>query len=422
MNSSHKLSGLLDPLRNRDFVRLWISNGLWWQSMWIEHLVIGWLALEMTDSAWRVALLGFFRSAPMPLVGMFGPLITERFLRRHLVVSSQAVTLATVVMLGLLHYHDELKYWHLTAAALVTGASWAFDWPTRRSMIPDMCGKARVVDAMFLDNALQSLTRISGPLAAGSLVGLLGTKWALLVLIVAAAISLSVLAGMRSDSKAPERAGSAARSLRRTSEGLQYVRGNRTILGVILITVAMNLWAFPYVDLLPVFARDILGRGALDLGLLGAAGGVGALLGLTALHFVRQRRSSSWIFAVSSVVSCVALIAFSQSLSFGLTLVILVVVGVGHAGFSCLQSAIILVESTDSMRARAMGALLLAIGFGPFGRLLAGALAQEWGAPFAVSVMSTGALLSVAAATLLLSGFVRPHRELTSAGAKAGRG
>ena len=113
-------NGFLGPLRNRDFLRLLISNGLWWQAMGVEQVVIGWLALALTDSAWWVALIGFFRSAPMPLAGIFGPVIVERFQRRRVIVAGQSVTFLSIGTVTLLHLHGALAYWHLAAAAMVT--------------------------------------------------------------------------------------------------------------------------------------------------------------------------------------------------------------------------------------------------------------------------------------------------------------
>ena len=399
--------GFLAPLRNRDFLRLLVSNGLWWQAMGVEQVVIGWLALTLTDSAWWVALIGFFRSAPMPLAGVFGPVSVERFERRRVIAAAQSVTFLSTGTVTLLHLSGSLAYWHLAAAAVVTGTIWSLDWPTRRSLFPDLLGKGKVVDAMFLDNLLQSVTRVSGPLSAGAVVTLIGTQGALVALTASAGISMFILAGIGTRSRSPQRPGGLADSVRRCGDGLRYVFGNRAILGVLLITMAMNLWAFPYMDLLPVFARDVLGTDALGLGLLGAASGLGNLGGLLLITLLRRTRSLPWIFATASMVSCLGLIGFSQSSSLPVSLSILVAVGIGHAGFSVMQSTIILVESSDQMRARAMGSLVIAIGFGPLGRIIAGGMAQSWSAPAAVGCMAVAALSAISGIAFGLRGFVR---------------
>ena len=72
-----------------------------------------------------------------------------------------------------------------------------------------------------------------------------------------------------------------------------------------------------------------------------------------------------------------------------------------------MQSTIILVESSDLMRARAMGTLVIAIGFGPLGRILAGGMAENFSAPVAVGCMAASALSAIAGIAFGLRGFVR---------------
>ena len=142
--------------------------------MWMEMMVLGWLALELTDSPWWVQVIGFYRSIPLLLIGLLGSAITDRFKRRHLVLTLQAANVVAALSLALLLWSGNLKFWHLSVVALAMGSTWALDWPTRRSMIPDLVGKVHTVDAMVLENFIQGFTRISGPLAAGYIMAVYG--------------------------------------------------------------------------------------------------------------------------------------------------------------------------------------------------------------------------------------------------------
>ena len=277
-------AGFFAPLARRDFVRLWLADGLWWQSMWMESLVSGWIALELTDSAWWVSVVAFCRSAPVPLVGFLGPVWAERFQRRRVVQSLQGINFLGAAVLAVLYHTGHLQYWNLAAVGLINGAAWALDWPTRRALVPDLVGRDRVVDGMVLENVLQSLTRLSGPLLAGVAMSRLGTSGALWLLCVISALGFIILLGLQTNSRSPEPPAGIQAAWGRLREGLGYVRRNSAILGTLLITVIMNAWAFPFQALLPVFARDILGQGPFGLGLLGAANGAGALVGLLAVN------------------------------------------------------------------------------------------------------------------------------------------
>ncbi|MBT4611656.1 MAG: hypothetical protein HOC05_16565, partial [Gemmatimonadetes bacterium] len=156
-----------------------------------------------------------------------------------------------------------------------------------------------------------------------------------------------------------------------------------------------------------VFARDVLGQGPMGLGFLGAANGAGSLVGLVVVNLSRRKFGNPGIFSAGSIVACLGLIAFSLSTSMSFSLLALGVAGLGQAAFSIMQSSIILVEASDQMRSRAMGALVLAIGVGPLGRVQAGAMAAAWSAPIAVSWMAASGAIATAAVLLLLRGFVR---------------
>jgi len=406
--------GLLAPLAQRDFRLLWAANGLWWNCVFMEQIIFGWLALGLTDSAWWVALLGFFRSAPVSVIGLLGAPLVERFQRRRVILMLQLANLAGLAAVAALNWAGDLTYWHLAAVSLTNGAAWSMDWPTRRALLPDLVGRERVVDGVLLENALQSASRIAGPLAAGTAMALLGSGRSLALLCGISAIAALCLAGLRTPARTPGRSAGVAASWTRVREGLHYVLAQPRILGVVLITVTMNVWAFPFQSLLPVFARDVLGRGPAGLGLLSAAHGAGVLFGLAAVQAARRRWANESIFGWGSVLSAAFILFFALSDAFALSAFLLMVAGMGQACFSTMQSSITLMAASDEMRSRAMSSVVLAIGLQPLGRLQSGAVAAVWGAPVSVLAMAALALLTTAAAMGLVRGFVR--RDPVAAG------
>ena len=372
----------------------------------MEMTVTGWLVLEMTDSAWQVALVGFYRSAPIVLVGFLTGPLAGRFGRLRVIQASQMATLATTGLIALLLWAGLLEFWHLAVCAALLGTCWTLGWTTRRSLVPDLVGKARIVDAILLENVAQNVSRVLGPFSAGALIAWLDAGGCYTMIAVASAASLAA-ALMITGVNLPRVQASVASPLAVVIDGLRYCRRNQAILGDLLITVAMNLLAFPYMTLLPVFARDVLHQGPIGLGLLGAASGIGSFVGILAISQVRRVVSSGWIFGSGSFFMAVSLVAFAASTHFHLSLGLLVVSGIGQACFSVMQSAIILVTASDDMRDRAMGAVAIAIGSGPPGRLQVGALAEAFGAPIAVGLTATAAALMVAAVTVGLPGFRR---------------
>jgi predicted MFS family arabinose efflux permease len=404
------LQGTLAPLRAPGYRWVLISNALWWQGLLMEMTLTGWLALELTDSAWQVALIQFYRSAPVVVVGFFSGALAHRCGRLRLIQASQLLALVIPAVLAWLLWTDLLVLWHLAVGSALLGTSWTLSWTSRRALVPDLVGKARTVDAMLLENFAQSVSRIVGPFAAGALISVWGATACYAAVAVVSATSLLAILGVPGDA-VPRPQPAPSSQWAHMVDGLRYARRNQAILGDLLITVAMNFLAFPYIALLPVFARDVLHQGPIGLGLLGGASGVGSFIGLLAVSKVRRRVSHGWILSSGSIFMAVCLVSFSASTNFHLSLVLLIASGIGQACFSVMQSAIILVTARDDMRDRAMGAVAIAIGGGPPGRLQVGALAQAFGAPLAVGITAAAAALMVAAVTVSLPGFRAKTQE-----------
>lgn len=400
------------PLRVPDYRRLLSSNTLWWQAIFMENLVVGWLVLELTNSAWLVAVVGFCRSLPMLLLGFYAGLIADRMGRRKVIVMAQSLNLSLYLLTLLLIASGSLRVWHLAVIAFGLGSAWALDWPARRALLPDLVGKKRTVDAMLLENFAQGWARILGPLVAGWLVAMLGPIGCYTVM---AALSGTALINVYALSKQPiprTNLRPAASPWSVLGETLRYVKSSQPILGVMLITIVLNLWMIPYMTLLPVFARDVLGQGPVGLGILGMASGIGSFVGLGMTSYVRRYVSNGWIFTAGTLCMSLALVAFSQSTVYGVSWAMLVCAGMGQACFGIMQSSIILLTASDEMRSRTMGILVLAIGSDPVGKLQTGALAQAFGAPFAVGLQAAMGAVAIIAIAVMLPGLrARPRPE-----------
>jgi MFS family permease len=197
--------------------------------------------------------------------------------------------------------------------------------------------------------------------------------------------------------------------------GVQYSWQNRIVLGVLCITVIMNALAFSYVQLLPVVARDHLRVGPGLMGLLASADGMGTLIGALLLATLRNLPSHGRIFALGALLELACLLAFAASPWYASSFVLLFGVGLGNAGFSTMQSTIILLSAAPGMRGRAVGILGLCIGSTPLGLLELGALVAIVGAPAAIGLnagMGLALWLVAIAFTPLLS---RPQELGTEA-------
>ena len=395
-------SGIRTTLANTDYRLLLGSSTLWWLAHYMEMIVLGWLVLELTDSAGLVGLVGFCRSIPSLLVGGFGGLLADRIGRRPLVIASQTLTFCMYAAVALLLAVGLLAIWHLVVISLTLGCAWAMDWPTRRALIPDLVGRPRVVDALMLENLGMSVARAFGPLLAGLVLDAFNVLGCFLTLSGLSAISLLLLRALSRQPIPRTSSPTSASPLAQIRDSVLYVRQNQPILAVTLITMVMNMLAFPYMNFLPVFARDVLGQGPVGLGYLGASVGIGNVIGLFLVNWARRFTSAGWIFVAGTLLHCLALLSFTTSSVFAVSWALLLLVGIGHACFGIMQSSIVLLAAADERRGQAMGAIAVAIGAGPFGRLQTGVLADAFGAPLAVGaeVALAALLVSTVAATI----------------------
>ena len=397
-------SGIRQALANSDYRLLLGSSTLWWLAHYMEMIVLGWLVLELTDSAGLVGLVGFCRSIPSLLVGGFGGLLADRIGRRPLIIASQTLTFCMYATVAVLLAVGMLALWHLVAIALTLGCAWAMDWPTRRALIPDLVGRPRVVDALMLENLGMSVARALGPLLAGIVLDAFNVLGCFLTLSGLSALSLLLLRALSRQPIPHTSSPTSASPLAQIRDSVRYVRQNQPILAVTLITMIMNMLAFPYMNFLPVFARDVLNQGPVGLGYLGASVGIGNVVGLFLVSWARRFASAGWIFIAGTLLHCLALLSFTTSSVFAVSWAFLLLVGIGHACFGIMQSSIVLLSAADERRGQAMGAIAVAIGAGPFGRLQTGALADAFGAPLAVGAEVALAALLVAAVAATLPG------------------
>ena len=403
-----QFTGLFAPLRNVDYQRLLLSNGLWWATIFMEGTVLGWLVLDLTNSPWLVALVGFCRSVPFPVLGFFNGSLIDRFGRRRIIIAAQTLNLLAYLTISALLWLNLLAIWHLALASFVVGACWALDWPARRALMPDLVGKERTLDAMLLENLSQNVARILGPALAGVLIAVYG---ALGCFISMALLSLTTLLVLHTLSQQPIPRNSMRPQLSPWTvigETLRYARHHQAIFGVLLVTAVMNLFVFPYMTLLSVFARDVLYQGPVGLGFLGTGSGIGAFLGLYLIIKLRRRFSQGWIFIIGTSFMSLTLIAFSLSTLFSLSWSMLFLMGVGQACFGSMQSSIILLAASDEMRSRAIGSLVLAISADPLGKLQTGLLSDLVGVPQAVTLQAMIGLLLIGLIAALLPGLRHP--------------
>lgn len=394
-------TGLFRAFQNRNYVRLWLANGLSFNARWMQMTLLSWLILELTDSPWLVALVGFFSSVPMLFLGLLGGVLADSVNRQRLIVLTQGANVGVSLMLTLLLSTGAVQVWHAYLAILVTGAGWALDSPARRGLIFDLLGRSGVTNAMALDSVGMNVSRMLGPALSGVLITLVGVGGGYVVVTLSYALSLLLLGSLRV-SQIDRPARRQQHVVRDLVEGFHYVRQDRVIQAVICITVLMNFLVSPYMQMVPVIVRDVLHEGPAMMGILQGAEGFGALLGAVTIASAVRLNYHGRVFSGGSLLALLALLIFSISRWYILSFPTLLVLGLGMAGFGTMQSTIVMLVAKEEIRGRALGIVSLAIGAGPLGSLFLGAIASAISPVFALRLNALLGLILLALVSLLL--------------------
>ncbi len=211
---------------------------------------------------------------------------------------------------------------------------------------------------------------------------------------------LAVIAGllaMRLPSyTARPRSGSAWAGL---SEALAFIRGERTVFALVVLMALFSIFGFPYFVIMPVFARDVLHRGAAGYGLMMTAVGIGALVGALAVAWLDRRIRKGPTLIAAGASFGLLLMAFGFSKVYLVSVALLSLTGATMIVNNALTNATIQTVVPDSLRGRVMGFYAFVfVGLAPLGSLQMGALAERIGPSAAVALGGAATALAVAAA------------------------
>ena len=397
-NKSTRRLHTFDAFHSLNYRLLWGTNSTMYVSRWMQMTTLSWFVLDRTDSAFSVGLVGFFGMVPFLVLGIFGGYLADVLDRKLLIAVTQFLNLISAVIMCVLLSLDIVEYWYAYIAIIIPGLGWSLDMPSRRSLIMDIMGPQGLTNGVALDSVGMHTSKMIGPALAGALIAFTGVQGSYILLSAVMAVGCllflkvsqpdrpnQIAKSKISSGTATDLAGSSERKLMREvfsnlSEGFKYAFSNQTIVAVIVITVFMNLLLFPYMQMVTVVSKNILFVGPLLMGILMASDGLGALVGSTLIASRNKMVYHGRIFLYGSILSLIALMVFSMSSWYLVSLPLLLILGIGTSGFGTMQSAIVLLVSRSELRGRALGVVTLAIGAGPIGSLVVGAV-SEWIGP-----------------------------------------
>jgi MFS family permease len=360
-------------------------------------LAVGVYAFETTGSPFLVALLVILRLLPLVVLGSVVGTLADRLSPRRFMVLGMAVGVAASGTVSLLLFLGLAGYWTVAAGAVAAGFVWTLDMPLRRRMIGDLAGKERLVTALSFDSATNHSTRMFGPLLGGIIYESFGASGAFALTASLYLIGLASIAGVGNGGSSGARVEPATKVLADFRESFALVARDGDIRRILLITIVFNVWALPFLSMIPVIGSERLDLSAGWIGALAALEGMGAFLGGLAIAVINPRIGMRrlYFFGVLFFLLFAFLAGWTTAvLPFA---VFVLLIGISGAGFSAMQSTLTYSVAPPNMRSRLFGLIVLCIGTGLFGVFNIGFVAEWFDGATSVRIVAIEGLIVLVA-------------------------
>jgi MFS family permease len=369
-------SSFLAPFRYRDYRLLWsgliVSNlGTWMQLTTLGYLVVK-FAGTARMAALDVGILGASSAIPVLLLSPLAGVVADRFPRRRVLLVTNSAEVIAALTLAILASTGHLALWEIFVVAGTRSTGQSFDAPARQSWVPLLVPREYLGNAIGLNSVAFNAPSVIGPPIAGLLilyVGIATSFYLNAMLTLATVVAVLLMKSPPPSSTTRENVFASIRA------GIRFLAMHPVLRSILPPLFAACLLVRPYQQLMPAYAKHVIGVDARGLGFLLGAVGVGAICGSLLTAFVGARRRGLIWFASACVMACGS-IALGFVHTFGVALGVLVFMGLSVMSFTGSSNVLLQSLSPEDMRGRSISVFaMIVLGGVPAGSLLVGSVA-----------------------------------------------
>ena len=361
----------------RDFRIVWLGAFSSNIGTWMQNVVLGAYAFELTRSPAYVSLVAFAQLGPLLLFSVIGGLLADTFDRRRILVVAQLVQLLGSLALAALVLKDDPSRAAIVGAVFVVGTGNAINAPAWVALVPDLAGRENMAGAISLNSTQMNASRVVGPALGGVLFATIGAAG---VFTLNAVTYLFVIASLLVIHPPPAVVDtSGPRGFRRLLGGFEVARHDRLVRRALISLTVFSLLCLPFTGQMPTIAAENLGLRpkSLAYGVLYATFGLGAVLGAVSIGTFLAGRSRAKIMRNGLAVFAAALGAFGLLRTAWPAYPIVLVIGFAYFATVTSLNTVLQEHLDDRVRGRVMSLWLMAFGGTvPLGLLLAGPVAE----------------------------------------------
>lgn len=364
---------------------------------WMHAVAVAWLVLRLTGSGVALGVEMALAFGPMLLFGAWGGVLADRVDKRRLLIAAQMVLAVLALVLWGLTATDVVTLWMVYVVSFLGGVVNAIDNPTRQAFYVEMVGREDLPNAVSLNSAVFTGTRIVGPALAGVLITAFDVAP---VFLINGLSYLAVFTGLLAMREAELRRTPPVRRGRgQLRAGVLYVWSTPELRIPLLVMAAVFTFSFNFTVLLPLMAERVFEGDAGTFGGLLSAMGLGSFAGaLAAANRVRQGIRGLGVWGVALGLASV-LVGLAPTLT--LEFVLLVPLGITAITFMITGNSTLQLTAVPEMRGRVMALYsVVFLGSTPIGAPLAGWMAEWLGARWSLAF---GGLVASVVGVLALS-------------------
>jgi MFS family permease len=369
--------------RVRNFRLFFVGQGISQVGNWLTLIAQTLLVLDITHSGVAVGFLAACQFGPVLLLGAWAGLVADRSNKRHLLLIVQIVAMAQSFLLGALAFMDDPPLAALFAVASLGGLCMAFDNPARRAFVVEMVPEDLVHNAVSLNSAMMTSSRVIGPALGGLLITTVGYGWAFWadgLSYIAVLISLWL---MRTEELRPPTP--AVRGKGQVRQGLRYVRDTRVLAVPLVMMAVVGTLSFNFQVVLPLLVTRTFDRSKVTFTILFSCISLGSLVG--ALWTARRRSIGVIDVVKASLAFGVTMLALAVAPSIGWAFPIGAVMGMASIGFLTASTAIVQTKAAPEMRGRVLALqAMVFLGSTPIGGPIVGYVSEHLGPRYAIAM------------------------------------
>jgi MFS family permease len=366
-----------------------------------EQVILGWLALELTNSPFMVGVALALRMAPLLVVGLPAGVLADRGDRLVLLRGANTAMALALTALGTLTVLGRVTVGIIFVVTFLIGCARALQQVSQQVHAHDLVGAARLTEALGALGIAMRLGGLVGALLAGGLIGSLGPGPAYLAAAAASLVGTLVLPRHSAHAvRASAASGSVWQGL---SSFVAAARAEPRLPLLMALTAAGEVLGFSHQAVLPSLARDILHVGPEGLGTMNGLRQVGGIIGVLGVGRLSQMGGLTTVFVGVLGVFGAAVALLGLAPGYGAVLVLLLVINAVGAVSDILGQSLMQQSVPAALRGRASGAWVVAIGVGPVGQLQIGALVSGLGVAAALGLSGTALVLVAVAARFLIA-------------------